>query len=89
MSSALRNRRVRILGILVLVPVLAVFGFGIYLASLSGALPWQTDPTRISEGFAPFSGIEGFETPTRIPTRAASPPAATPRPGTPTSVATT
>jgi hypothetical protein len=89
MRSAIRGRRVRILGIVILVPVLAVFGSGIYLASLSGALPWQTDPTRISEGFAPFSGIEGFETPTQIPTRAASPPAATPSAGTPTSTATT
>jgi hypothetical protein len=92
MKSANRRRRVRIAVAVVLVPILAAFGFGIYLASLSGDLPWQTDPTRISEGFAPFSGIEGFTTPTRIPTRAATPAATlgrgTPKAGTPTSVPT-
>jgi hypothetical protein len=79
MISALRRRKVRIVTAFVLVPVLAALGFGFYLASLSGDLPWQTDPTRISESFEPFAGIEGFTTPTRIPTRAATP-------GTPTAV---
>jgi len=83
MSSALRRRKVRIVAAVVLVPVLAVFGFGIYLASLSGDLPWQTDPTRISEEIAPFSGIEGFMTPTRIPTRAATPKVAIPKAASP------
>jgi hypothetical protein len=83
MRNAFRRRGVRIAAIVVLVPILAVFGFGIYLASLSGDLPWQTDPTRISEGFVPFSGIEGFNTPTRIPTRAATPGLATPTVATP------
>ncbi|MEA2526296.1 MAG: hypothetical protein QOF01_926 [Thermomicrobiales bacterium] len=93
MNSAFRRRRVRIVAAIVLVPVLAAFGFGIYLASVAGDLPWQTDPTRISEGFEPFSGIEGFTTPTRIATRAATPASASRAGavsgvGTPTSVPT-
>jgi hypothetical protein len=93
MKSVFRRRKVQVAVAVVLVPVVVVFGFGMYLASLAGELPWQTDPTRISEEIAPFSGIEGFTTPTRIPTRAASPAAATPgastpRAGTPTSVPT-
>jgi hypothetical protein len=78
MRRAFRRRKVRIVAVAVLVPVLAVFGFGIYLASLSGDLPWQTDPTRISEEIEPFSGIEGFSAPTALPTRAATPKGATP-----------
>lgn len=73
MKNALRRRAVRIAAVALLVPMLIVFGFGIYLASLSGDLPWQVDPTRISEGFEPFSGIEGFAAPTALPTRAATP----------------
>lgn len=83
MTTAFRRRKVRIAAVVLLVPVLAVLGFGIYLASLTDSLPWQTQPTRISQGFAPFSGIPGFATPTRIPIRAASPRA------TPASVAAT
>jgi hypothetical protein len=91
MRSAFRKRKVRIVAAVVLIPVLTAFAFGIYLASLAGDLPWQTDPTRISEGFEPFSGIEGFSTPTRIPTRAATTATAPPvaGPGTPTTVAGT
>jgi hypothetical protein len=90
MMSAFRRRKVQVVAIVVLVPVVVVFGFGLYLASLAGALPWQTDPTRISQDIAPFSGIEGFSTPTRIPTRAArtaaaTPAASSPKAGTPTS----
>jgi hypothetical protein len=73
MMNAFRQRRVRIAAVVVLVPVLAVFALGIYLASLSGDLPWQEDPTRISEELEPFSGIEGFAAPTALPTRAATP----------------
>jgi len=84
MKSAFRRRKVQVVAAVVLVPLVVVFGFGMYLASVAGDLPWQADPTRISEEIAPFSGIEGFTTPTRIPTRAA-----TPKAGTPTSVPTT
>jgi hypothetical protein len=71
--SVFQQRRVRIAAVAVLVPVLAVFAFGIYLLSLSGDLPWQEDPTRISGEIEPFSGIEGFSPPTALPTRAATP----------------
>jgi hypothetical protein len=83
MKSALHSRKVQIISVIVIIPLIAIFGFGIYLASLAGDLPWQADPTRISDSFAPFAGIEGFTTPTRIPTRAATPV------GTPTAVPTT
>ena len=73
MRNAFRQRKVRIAAVAVLVPVLAIFAFGIYLASLAGDLPWQEDPTRISEELEPFSGIEGFSAPTALPTRAATP----------------
>ena len=91
MKSAFRSRKVRILAVIVLVPVLAAFGFGIYLASLSGDLPWQTDPTRISESLEPFAGIEGFTTPTRIATSATTSELTTPVSGvgTPMTVPTT
>jgi hypothetical protein len=82
MTSAFQHRRVRIAAVVVMVPVLAAFAFGIYLASLSGDLPWQEDPTRISESFEPFSGIEGFSAPTPLPTRAATPRVGTPTPAT-------
>ncbi|HEY7030304.1 MAG TPA: hypothetical protein VH482_03205 [Thermomicrobiales bacterium] len=91
MMSAFRRRKVQVAAAVVLVPVVIVVGFAMYLASVAGDLPWQTDPTRISEGFVPFAGIQ---TPTRIPTRAATPRAATPgistpRAGTPTAVPST
>jgi hypothetical protein len=73
MRNAFRRRAVRIAAIAVVVPMLAVFGFGIYLASLAGDLPWQVDPTRISGEIEAFSGIEGFTVPTPLPTRAATP----------------
>lgn len=47
----------------------AVVAFAIYLASLTGSLPWQTDPTRIP--ITPFAGIPGFNAP--IVTAAATP----------------
>ncbi len=73
MRNAFRRRVVRIAAVVVILPMLAVFGFGIYLASLSGDLPWQVDPTRISGQIEAFSGIEGFAAPTPLPTRAATP----------------
>lgn len=73
MRNAFRRRWVQIAAVLVIVPMLAVFGFGLYLASLAGELPWQVEPTRISGEIEPFSGIEGFTAPTPLPTRAATP----------------
>lgn len=70
MRNALRQRKVRIIGAIVMVPMLVVFGFGIYLASVAGELPWQTDPTRISGNLGAFEGLD-VGTPRR--TRAATP----------------
>lgn len=58
-----------IVAVLLVIPVVIVLGFGIYLASLSGDLPWQTDPTRIP--ITPFANF-----PTAVPD-----PAGTPVPG--------
>jgi hypothetical protein len=57
-----------------------VWGFGILLAALlsaaivgtwlaneAGMLPWQPEPTRISEEIVPFQGIPGFGDPTPTP----------------------
>ena len=65
MRQVLRRRRNRVVAILVLVPLLVILGFGIYLGSLAGALPWQAEPTRIP--ITPFAGIPGFDAPTPVP----------------------
>ena len=38
---------------------LVVGGYGMYLASLAGELPWQEEPTRIP--VEPFADIPGFD----------------------------
>ncbi len=66
-----------------LVLVLAIGGFGVYLAGVAGDLPWQTDPTRVVNAITPFAGIPGFgDDPTE-------PPAATPGPSSVASPAAT
>jgi len=45
-----------------------MIGWAFYLASLTGSLPWQTDPTRIA--ITPFADIPGFSTPTPMATPA-------------------
>ena len=52
---------------LALLVLIALGSFGMYLASETGDLPWQTDPTRIPVPTA-FSGIDGFTVPTPLPT---------------------
>jgi hypothetical protein len=53
------SRRARwFLALAICLPVLVVAGFGLYAASLTGDLPWQTDPTRIP--VTPFADIPGF-----------------------------
>jgi len=56
-----RRRRNRVIAVVVLVPLLFAVGFGFYLASLAGELPWQVDPTRIA--ITPFADIPGFGAP--------------------------
>ena len=40
---------------------LVVGGYGMYLVSLAGELPWQAEPTRIT--ITPFADIPGFSAP--------------------------
>lgn len=73
MKRLYQTRKARIISAAVFLPIVAVFAFGIYLASLSGDLPWQVDPTRISNSLTPFAGIEGFNPPTRVPPEVSTP----------------
>ena len=54
------------------VALIAFLVFGLYLASSTGSLPWQEDPTRIPVPTA-FSNSDGFSLPTPLPTVTASP----------------
>jgi hypothetical protein len=44
-----------------LVLTLVVGGYGMFLASEAGRLPWQVDPTRIP--VTPFADFPGFDSP--------------------------
>lgn len=55
---------------------LLVGGYGMYLGSVAGRLPWQEDPTRIP--ITPFADIPGFGAPAPVLTVVPSPPAASP-----------
>lgn len=74
MPHLFRHRWGRIGVLTAAVFVLVILGFGIYLGSMAGALPWQAEPTRIP--ITPFAGIPGFDAPAQAP---ASP---TPAPAT-------
>jgi hypothetical protein len=64
--TSLRHSAWRWLIAAVIVLLFVVAGFGVYLASGAGALPWQTDPTRIP--ITPFADIPGFSAPVASPT---------------------
>lgn len=66
-----RSKRTRIVVLLIAIPVAVIVGFGIYLASIAGELPWQEDPTRVP--ITPFAGIPGFTAPTTVPSPGPSP----------------
>ena len=68
MHRIFRRRRVRVLTVAVLLAVVVVAGYGMYLGSLAGRLPWQADPTRVAIGITPFAGIPGLGEPTSAPT---------------------
>jgi hypothetical protein len=62
-------RRRPLIGALIVAALLAVFvvgGYGMYLASEAGRLPWQVDPTRIP--ITPFADIPGFNAAPPTPT---------------------
>lgn len=71
-----RRPWVRVMVVAVVVAVVALGGYGMYLGSVAGRLPWQTDPTRISTALTPFAGIPGVGAPvaaTGLPTGEGSP----------------
>ncbi len=75
------SRRAKaITAVILAVPAVIVVAYAIYLASIAGKLPWQADPTRISESLTPFANIPGFSFPTVVPA-ARNSPVATPAPG--------
>ncbi len=84
-SSSPRRSRPWLRGLVAigLVLVLAIGGFGVYLAGVAGDLPWQTDPTRVVDQITPFAGIPGFgDAPTEPPavTAGTTPPSPTATP---------
>ncbi len=66
-----RSRRTRVMMVVIAIPAVVIIGFGIYIASLAGELPWQSDPTRVP--ITPFAGIPGFTAPTPAPSPGSSP----------------
>ena len=54
--------------VLALAMTLVIGGYGVFLASEAGRLPWQVDPTRIPvTPFADFPGFGATTTPPAIP----------------------
>ena len=75
-QERVRRRWGRVIAVLVLIPALIALGFGLYLGSLAGELPWQEDPTRIA--ITPFADLPGSGAADDSPTAAASPTPDTP-----------
>ena len=67
MRHMFRRRGVRVLTVAVLLAIVVVAGYGMYLGSLAGRLPWQEDPTRVAAGITPFADIPGLGAPTQTP----------------------
>ena len=67
MSKLRRHPVIATISGLVLIGLIAVLAFGLYLASATGSLPWQTDPTLIPVPTA-FTNAGGFTIPTPLPT---------------------
>ena len=65
MRASQRRPWLRAIAIVALVVVLAVAGFGVYLAGQAGVLPGQPEPTRVP--ITPFADIPGFDFPTPPP----------------------
>ncbi|MDP9473656.1 MAG: hypothetical protein M3Q71_23850 [Chloroflexota bacterium] len=61
-----RRRWLTLLATIALIAALAIGGYGMYLGSVAGRLPWQEDPTRIP--ITPFADIPGFGAPTPVST---------------------
>jgi hypothetical protein len=61
MRRALSHGWVRLLFVVGVLGILIVIGFGVYLSSVAGDLPWQVEPTRIP--ITPFADAPGFTPP--------------------------
>jgi hypothetical protein len=68
MTFIRHHRWLTFMAAIVLAFVLFTGSFGIYLADEAGKLPWQEDPTPISDSITPFADIPGFSAPTAVPT---------------------
>jgi hypothetical protein len=66
------------LGAVALIIAFAFIGTGIYVASVAGDLPWQTDPTRVADSITPFAGLEVFIPATTVPAASVATPTPTP-----------
>jgi hypothetical protein len=71
MSTIKRHPVASVIAAVALFVMIGVVAFAAYLASATGSLPWQTDPTRIP--VTPFTGIPGFTPPTPLPTATKAP----------------
>ena len=71
MRAFLRKPIGKVIAGTTLAVTIAVVAFAIYLASLTGSLPWQVDPTRIP--ITPFADIPGFNAPVVTATPVATP----------------
>lgn len=65
MNRARRHPLVSMLIAGVLILTLVIAGYGVFLASEAGRLPWQEEPTRIA--ITPFANIPGFDQPIGTP----------------------
>ena len=72
MTFVRQHRLLTFVAVVVLAFFLVTGGFGLWVASEAGRLPWQTDPTRISGGITPFANT-GVSVPTAVPTATATP----------------
>ena len=73
MTFIRRHRLLTFFAAVVLAFAIFIGSFGIYLAGEAGQLPWQEDPTPISNSITPFADIPGFTVPTATAVPATQP----------------
>jgi hypothetical protein len=52
-----RHKLASALGAVVAIVAIVMLATGIYVASVAGELPWQTDPTRVADSITPFADM--------------------------------
>jgi len=70
-SQSLARPRTIAIGI-ILILLVVIGGYAYSVANTAGMLPWQEDPTPISDSITPFAGT-GLELPTTPPKRTPTP----------------